>query len=336
MQPFHISDALRCSLLYSPRGPNLACPRDGSGSVWLRQNATLWKQALTQRQDRIMLGWWNGLRLGGLISARTRAGGRVWEVDQLYLSTINPQVPDAEVSPVNMGRVLTFNGDTRNSGASGDTRDSGNSLELLERLILAAGDRSAERIFLRLPTDSAVIYLARRAGFFPCYEESLFEGVVCQAPGDEEVPPLNLHSLLPSDEYALFQLFNATTPASVRAALGLTCDQWRDAQAVQGRSGPEWITESKGRIISWLKVPSAKRGEPGKLLVHPDHSDQLAGLLKLAHNCLVTQRWLLADYQESIARHLQERGFQPTARYTMLVKTVAAPVMNPGMVQVGA
>ena len=70
--------------------------------------------------------------------------------------------------------------------------------------------------------------------------------------------------------------------------------------------------------------------------MHPDHLDLVGGLLKLAHNSLGTQRWLLADYQESIAGHLQERGFQPTARYTMLVKTVAAPAMNPGMVQVGA
>ena len=65
MEPFRISDALRCSLLNSPRGPNLACPSVGSGSLWLRQNATLWHQALTQRQDRIMLGWWDGLPLGG-------------------------------------------------------------------------------------------------------------------------------------------------------------------------------------------------------------------------------------------------------------------------------
>lgn len=316
MQPFRISDALRCSLLNSPRGPNLACPNVSSGSVWLRQNATLWKQALTQRQDRIMLGWWNGLRLGGLISARTRAGCRVWEVDHLYLPVDGLKMPASY-----NGSALTFDG---------------NSLELLERLILTAGWRSAERIFLRLPTDSSVIDLARRTGFFPCYEESLFEGVVSQLPGDGEVLPLNLRSLLPSDEYALFQLFNAATPSPVRVALGLTFDQWRDAREVQGRDGPEWVTESNGRITSWLKVPSANQREPGKLLVHPDHSNLLPGLLKLAHNSLGTQRWLLRDYQELIAGHLQDRGLHPTARYTMLIKTVAVPAMSPGMAQVGA
>ena len=316
MQPFRISDALRCSLLNSPKGPNLACPRNDSGSVWLRQNATLWKQALTQRQDRIMLGWWNGLHLGGLISARTRSGCRVWEVDHLYLPA-----GDLDLPPTDNSRSLTFDGD---------------SLELLERLILTAGSRSAERIFLRLPAECAVIDLARRAGFFPCYEEALFEAVVSQIPSNGEAQPLNLRSLMPPDEYALFQLFNAATPAPVRVALGLTFDQWRDAREVQGRNGPEWITECNGRITSWLKVPSTNRAEPGKLLLHPDQSHLLPGLLKLAHNTLSTQRWLVADYQELIAGHLQHQGLQPIARYTMLIKTVAAPVMSPGMAQVGA
>jgi hypothetical protein len=178
--------------------------------------------------------------------------------------------------------------------------------------------------------------LARRAGFFPCYRETLFQRAASQLPGNGEAPPLNLRSLLPSDEYALFHLFNAATPAHVRVALGLTFDQWRDAREVQGRQGPEWITESNCKITGWLKVPAANRMEPGKLLVHPVHSHLWPGLLKLAHNSLGTQSWLLADYQESMAGYLQERGFQPTDWYTILVKTVAAPAMNPGVVQVGA
>ena len=316
MEPFRISDALRCSLLNSPRGPNLACPRVGSGSLWLRQNATLWHQALTQRQDRIMLGWWDGLRLGGLISARTRAGCHVWEVDHLYLPATGPDLPSAH-----NGNALTYDG---------------NSLELLERLILTAGCRSAERIFLRLPTDSSAIDLARRTGFFPCYEEALYQGMVDQIPSNGEVLLHSLRSLLPSDEYALFQLFNAATPGSVRVALGLTFDQWRDAREVQGGNGPEWVTESKGRITSWLKAPLPKQCKPGQLLLHPDHCQLLPGLLKLAHNRVGVQRWLVADYLELIAKELQHLGFQPTALYTVLIKTVAAPAMSLGMAQVGA
>ena len=93
------------------------------------------------------------MRPQGLVSARVRSGRRVWEVDRLYLADIRspinqrPQYDPAEAAP----------------------------LELLEHLIEAAGTRQAERVFLRLPSDSPVVSVAQRTGLFPYYEESLLE-----------------------------------------------------------------------------------------------------------------------------------------------------------------
>lgn len=370
MQTLRISDALRCILLNSPKGPNLACSRGCLTSSRTREKAILWKQTLTQRRNRITLFWWNGWRLAGLASARTRAGRRVWEIDQLYLPAPDP------------GLQTNHNG-RHNSGDAA-------SLEILEQLGQLAGWQSAERIFLRLPWDSPVIPLARRTGFFPNFQETLLEGrgehvsnngvglrerkftsILRQATSsgsgeaqDKRQPPPDkwelpqdepglpflvglsnherrvcshaLRDRLSQDDFPLFQLFSATTPATARVALGLTSDQWRDAQEPPPREKQEWVTESNCRITGWLSLSSSQGAWQGRVMAHPDHPQLLPAMVNLALSHAGPQRWLVPDYQKAVQDQLLDHNFHEVARYTMLIKTVAVPVMRPGMAPVEA
>ncbi len=318
MQTFHISDALRCTLANAPKGPNLACPRESSAGWGVLRPATLWREALAQRRDRITLVSWDGMRPLGLVSARVRTGHRVWEVDRLYLADVRspteerPQYDPGEAAP----------------------------LHLLEHLIEVAGTRQAERVFLRLPSDSPadspVMTVAQRTGLFPYFEESLLERPHRGVNINGGATLVGLRVRLPEDDYPLFQLFSGVTPQQVRVALVLTFDQWRDAQDTHRRSRYDWVTERNGRLTGWLSLWSSDGEETGEVLAHPDHPESLSALVQLAVAQRGTTRWWVADYQEMTKSLLLHQGFQETARYFMLIKTMTVRALNRGMAPVEA
>ena len=342
MQTFRISDALLCILLNAPRGPNFACPRvslsittNGWSPAHLPRNARLWTETLVQRQDRVTVVWWDGIRFGGLASAGSRAGSRVWEVDHLYLPT-TPTLLHPNGQWIYCEQEVPY-------------------LELLERLVQLAGGRNAERVFLRLRSGNPVIALARRVGFFPYFEETLLEGkssggqASCygqiaqispinnlRKSADERAPADSPGDRRPEDDYGLFQLFSASTPARVRAALGLTFDQWKDARERHGHGRREWVARTNDKIVGWLSLVTRQHIEHGELMAHPNHPEVLPALMGLALAGGGRQRWLVPDYQESVGDLLRGQGFQEAARYAMLIKTVAAQVKSHGMVPLEA
>jgi hypothetical protein len=340
-QAFRVSDALRCMLVNAPRGENLACPRQSFSGARTLQNALLWKDALSQPRDRVTLAAWQGIRTGGLVSAKTRSGERVWEIDRLYL----PQ-PRFELT----------NGSNGSNPAPNSFSDAA-ALGLLDQLVTTLGSRSAERIFLRLTEDSPILPLAQRCGFFLFLRETVLEG-----PGGAAlagtVPPatsngtasngitsnispraVEIRERLPQDHYALFQLFTAATPVAVRESLGLTFDQWRDAGEQRCSQGVEWVMAVEGRICAWLGVWPGRQGcqlEEVELLLHPRHTELLTDLLELAFSRPGGQRWRVPDYQGMVLDQLGYRGFHEVGQYTMLNKRVAAPVVSRGMAPVEA
>ena len=132
---FRVGDALRCMLVNAPGGVNLAAPTESVVRCRPLRNSTFWRQSLARSSSRVTVGDWNGMDLSSLASARVRSGVRAWEVDRLHL------------------------------------QETDQALELLEQVVRAAGARGAERVFLRVPSDSGMVDTARRVGFFPYYEE---------------------------------------------------------------------------------------------------------------------------------------------------------------------
>ena len=337
-QNVRITDALRCTLLNAPRGPNLACPRPTLNGVRSPlPSAWLWRNVVLQPRDRVALAHWQGVQLAGLVSARTRAGHRAWEIDGLYL-------PDDALGPT----AGAYGGSPGGAGNSNDRGGAGaDSLALLEHLLQEVGERSGERLFLRLAANSPALALARRAGFTAACNEILLDGsgpgVACDTPmqSTDSFVQERLRPRLPADGYGLFQLYCASVPVRVRQALGLTFDQWQEAREpdcsrVSVGQSQEWVVDHSDRIIGWVRLESRGRSSRAEVMTHPDHPDLLFRLVDFALARGPRPRWLVPDYQEPVAERLRSRGYRQAAQYTLLVKMVAVPALRYGMAPVEA
>ena len=312
-----INDVLRCMLMNAPGGTNLATPAETVHRARTLRRASLWRDSLANRDDRIVLTDWDGFKLRGLAAARALNGGGAWRIDRLHLAGPDPTLPLA-VEKV------------RWAPAAG--------LDLLEAVAQAAGQRGAQRVFLRTPEGSPVADLAQRTGYFPCYRETHlrgwpernYSGGRANDNGYGNTHQLSL--LAPHEEYALFQLYCAATPQRVRDSIGLTFDQWRASRELGGawtnHSYPQWALRDGDRIMGWVSLYPCGRVGAATVLVRPEHPEALAPLLMAAHSAPGEQSWLLADYQEPVATHLLRQGLREAGRYTMFVKTVAAPVIS--------
>ena len=287
VQPFRITDALRCTLLNAPGKPNLACPRSKlNGDNGPLYGARLWRNAVLQPRNRLALARWQGARLTGLVSARTRSNSRAWEVDGLFL-------PVAPVSPVN----------GHNGGKDPVNSDA---LTLLEDLFQAVGERSGERIFLRLPADSSSLTLARRSGFIVVCNETLVEGPgstpISDAAGqrNDYWTVSGVRPRLPSDDYGIFQLYCASVPVCVRQAMGLTFDQWQDGREAPTRGVTpafqrEWIVEQAGRIVGWVRLAGRGKMVGAEVMVNPDRPDLLFQIVDFVSCRYPRLQWLAPD-----------------------------------------
>ena len=297
---FRMGDALRCMLVNAPGGANLAAPTESVVRCRPLRNSTFWRQSLTRNQTRVTVGDWNGMDLSSLASARMRSGVRAWEVDRLHL------------------------------------RESEQALDLLEQVVRAAGARGAERVFLRVPCDSQMVDVARRAGFFPYYDEIHLTGRdredgAADATGSpnghqaESLGSFSPEDRTAPDDHGLFQLYCAATPQQVREGIGLTIDQWSDSQEQARPHRNEALLKLDGKIVGWRMYEPFGRTAAGRVVAHPGYPDVMAHLVQMSYN---TPDWLVPSWQENAVDLLTRQGLREAGRYIMLIKTVTVPVRN--------
>jgi hypothetical protein len=316
IRTFRINDVLRCIFLNVPEGPNLAWPRDGFSRTGPPGKGTLWKDTLAQRRNRVTLAQWDGSQLLGLASASTCAEDRVWELDRLFLPHDNVRFRDASYQRYEPWESF--------------------SLELLRVLMEEVGRRRAQRVFLRLPSGSPAVSMARSAGFFPYLEETVLEGWGRETQAGATLLPVSLREKTPQEDHALFQLVSAATPQSVRVAVGLTFNQWIDTQKCGRRGRTEWVTGNDGRITGWLSLTRRRLVTRAEALADPGDPDLWETLVDSALAQKGLLRWLVPGHQELVASLLLRREFYEVARYTMLIKTLAVPVVDRRMAPVEA
>jgi hypothetical protein len=299
-----ITEILKCMLVNAPCGINLAVPAETIHQSRPLRQSSFWRESLATRDDRTLVTEWDGLKLRGLASARMSSGPRAWMIDRLFLPK-----KDSLTGPF-----------------------SSTGLELLEAVAQAAGQHRAERVFLRVPSDSPVIKIAQRTGYYPYYEEVHLQGQPAGQPDlhspDSSGGEYPLVPLMPQDELSLFQLYCAATPQQVRAGYGLTLNQWRDGQEGPLHRPTEDTTWEGGRMTGWLAFDFHGGVGAGRVLHRPDHPEILASLLATACARPGEQSWLLPDYQEPVATTLLRNGLTEAGRYTMLIKTVTVPVVS--------
>lgn len=297
---FHIGDALRCMLANAPGGANFAAPTESVVPCRPLRNSTLWRQSLARTQYRVTVGDWNGMDLSSLASARVRGGVRAWEVDRLHL------------------------------------QDFEQALDLLEQVVVAAGARGAEKVFLRVSCDSEIVDMARRAGFFAYYEESHLTahewvvgakhdtvdqaGTAAGTTGRYVAEDRTM-----SDSPGLFQLYCAATPQQVREGIGLTFDQWSDFQEQLQSRRTETVLKLDGKIVGWRMREPFGGAATGQVVSHPNHPDVMPRLIEMSCD---TFNWLVPSYQENAADLLMQHGLHEAGRYTMLIKSVTVPAIS--------
>ena len=247
-----------------------------------------------RRRGWVLLGL---ARVRGLVTARRRRANGAWEVDCLQVAP-----GDAEAA-----------------------------IRLLEAACEQLGREGVQRLFLRLDADSPMLRVACRAGFFPVRQERLY--CLDRAPGLDEAPTDQLLPLTRAHLPALFQLYNASVPASVRCLEGITLRDWQAAQEpwVQPRDVALW---EGGRILAWARLAVSGRGALFSLMLHPEAQacarQVVASALRLASSqqplfCLV------AAYQTAVASALEEMGMTPVADYLLLMRHLLQRQAHKGM-----
>ena len=307
-QGCRITDAFQGVLLNRPGGDNLVWARrihagfNGSRSV----AASFWKGVVTQDIDRVTQVYRQGPDLAGLASARMLNGPRVWEVDHLYLAGLVQGRParNPKLSP-------------RLSDESG-----GMLPQLLDGLVQASAQRGAERVFLRCPTESALVDAAGRAGFSPCFTEILLAGRGDSARSNQPEGSMAVRDRLAHDTFGLFQLYSAATPQVVRMGMGFTLDQWRDAQE-PGR-GREWVATCRDKIAGWAACWCHAGVTEGKIVAHPNTPEAAAALIDVALSQPGPHLWQVPEHQAAVRLMLLQRGFLETTEIALMVKTVPA------------
>ena len=135
--------------------------------------------------------------------------------------------------------------------------------------------------------------------------------------------------MAPVDEYQVFRLYNAATPADVRHVAAMTFEQWKASRDRLRGLRSELVLEEHGNMKGW--VQTARRSGVGQIatMVHPDDEHLLPDFVDVGLELLTgakTLHSLVPEYQTAFRDALREKGFQPVSEYVTLVKSIAIGV----------
>lgn len=238
----------------------------------------------------------NGGRITGLASACRRAGSTSWGVRHL----------------------VAVRGEEQSCG------------ELLETLGGHAGEHGAERLFLLLPDEGRLVDTVRKSGFFSCTSLTVFT-LVGRAALVGATSVQRYRPRLAGDEHSLYRIYNATTPAEVREAVGLTLQQWADAQEPRSKRTRELVVEEDGEIRAWVRMDPRRRYVRVQSMVDPVWGGALRSLVALVLDEAGSRRvlWEVPAYQESLRLVLEHVGFQMSGTYRLMVRLLVVQVKEP-------
>jgi len=230
----------------------------------------------------------HGATIRGLISARPRTKRTAWEVEVLINASDDPAT----------------------------------SLSLFNRMIAGVTRQGAERVFLRLATDSPVRDDARAAGFFRYTTETLYRRPADAGPQPNADVPVR--SKDKSDVAGMFQLYGRVAPANVRSIEGLTVREWQAALEKWGGRCTDLIVEEEGVITGWVRTMAGHIGRISVLAERGPYDDLLAaGLALLPERDIFS---LAPDYNPELASALERQGFEPVSTYMSYAKRLTKPV----------
>ncbi|MSQ40087.1 MAG: hypothetical protein EXR55_00170 [Dehalococcoidia bacterium] len=107
-----------------------------------------------------------------------------------------------------------------------------------------------------------------------------------------------------------------------------TLDQWRESHQEPLGAREELVWEVEGGAVAWVRLQSWGAQTMVDLLLHPQWEEHCCPLVDHVVGRMAQHRlaWLVAEYQVSLARCLEERFFVSEGEYILLVKPLTAPL----------
>ena len=249
-----------------------------------------------------------GFKVKGLALAQDMGSPTVWEVSSLALS------PD-------LGQSV---------------------MDLLNGLILNAGQRGVDRLFIRVADDSPCLDGVRAAGFTFYLRESLYRRDTrsgTEAAGS--VTDAELQPVTQANEFSVFQLYNAVYPFHVREVEGQTLEHWRHTRAGnwRGRNSGQFFVVEKGLTVGWVGTRVQGRAGYFSIMIRPGASISPADILQLVEirmADLETVFCMITEFETPLMQALEARGYTFVQEYSRAVRNVTAKIKRPSLVPIGA
>ena len=297
IRPLTLADTIRIAVL---RGPDWAVRPTWSavgGQRFFSPGAFLWERVRVRRRGAAWVSL-KRMKTSGLVSARPRSGPTAWLVDHL----------------------VTLQQDEKPC------------YELLETVAAHAGRHGAQRLFIHLPDEWRHVEMLRHSGFVPCTQVCLFT-----LPGRSPLlgvePMRDFRPRLPADDHSIFRLYNATTPVGARSGIGVTLQEWKDAQEPPRKGTRELVLEQGGGVKAWLRLDYYRKWATVYLTIHPDWEGDLKSLVALALAEADSRSiwWEVPESQAALRLLLERVGFEVAGSYRLMVKSLAVRVKEPAL-----
>ncbi|MCC6177748.1 MAG: GNAT family N-acetyltransferase [Chloroflexi bacterium] len=243
----------------------------------------------------------DGTHVVGLVAARGRSDGLVWDVEHLHVRDDDAHLAAALVEAACQEAVL----------------------------------RGARRVFMEVGEDQRGVKVARKAGF-----ERYTSMAVYRLTAPFKLPrlePLEGRPRLRADELALFSLYGAAVPAPVRAAEALTLDEWSALHRGRKRWSPaligdrqQYVWEIGNGLVAWLQVVYGQKSQYLELLIDPKYealTDRFVAYAMKQVSEKASVYVSLREYQHGLSSALERLGFVVEGRYDIYVRqlTVRMP-----------
>ena len=199
-------------------------------------------------------------------------------------------------------------------------------VDLLRELCREVAATGGQKIFLRLDADDEMADLAGRCGFVRYQYQLLYSGTHRPRGHGGRV---RLRKRRPADDHAVFRLYSASTPARVRAMVGLTLGLWAGARERRARRTRELVRETDGEITAWVRVLGGAGAPLVEMVVHPGAEEYTGGLLEAGLARVRPGRTvhaLVPEHQVLLRRLLEQKGYRQVRELTAMARSMVVPV----------
>jgi hypothetical protein len=279
-------------------------PRVQPESGHLPTGSAVW-QSLGMSWERVWLST-AGRHVDGLVVARPRCEGLVWDVEHLLTSGGDPGPAEA----------------------------------LLEVVGQHAAANGGRRVFLEVPDGQQGAELARKGGY-----EKYTTTTVYRLSAPFKIPTLETLEGRPRlrvDDQPLFNLYGAAVPQLVRSAEALTYDEWSALHRGRKKWSPtligdrhQFVWEVGATLAGWLEVVYGQKSQYLDLLIDPKYESMVDRMLAFALKQVSEKASVYVSvrpYQMVLGAALERRGFAVGGRFDIYVRQLSVRVPERSLV----